>query len=334
MSASAAGETAGLLTLSDIRAAGERIGDLVVRTPVLAVPHPADADQVLWCKAESLQPTGAFKLRGAYNAILHQFEHAKAVGVVAQSSGNHGRAVAWLARRLGLRAIVVMPDAAPAPKVAAVRDLGGEVELVPPERRDVRPLELVEEHGFAYVPPYDDPRVIAGQGTAGVELIEDVAGLDTVLVPVSGGGLIAGIATAVKALSPTTTVIGVEPELAADATQSLREDRRVEWDAAATYRTIADGLRTTVLGVHPFAHIRQHVDDIVTVTEEQIAGAMRHLTLAGRLVVEPAGAVATAAWLHDLIGRTQGPTAAIISGGSVEPNLLAKTLMRPEPTST
>lgn len=131
-----ADETARLVTLSDIRAAGERIGDLVVRTPVLAVPHPVDAGQVLWCKAESLQPTGAFKLRGAYNAILHQFEHAKAVGVVAQSSGNHGRAVAWLARRLGIRAVVVMPDAAPTCKVAAVRDLGGEVELVP-DRKSV-----------------------------------------------------------------------------------------------------------------------------------------------------------------------------------------------------
>ena len=314
-----------LVDLDDIRDAADRIGDLALHTPLIPLPHPDDADRTLTCKAESLQPTGAFKMRGAYNAILQDLDRARTTGVVAQSSGNHGRAVAWVARRLGLRAVIVMPGAAPASKVAAVREQGAEVELVPAGRRDVRPRELVEQHGFAYVPPYDDPRIVAGQGTAGLELATDFPDLELLLVPVSGGGLISGVATAVKSLRPAVAVIGVEPELAADAQQSLREDRRVEWSTDQTYRTIADGLRTTSVGVLPFAHIRRYVDDIITVTEEQIRAAMRHLVLAGRLVVEPSGAVATAAWLHDLVG-TSNTTAAIVSGGSVEPSLLAEVV--------
>lgn len=319
-----AGRVVELVSVNDIRAAAERIDDLALHTPLIPLPHPDDADRSLMCKAESLQPTGAFKMRGAYNAILQDLYRARAVGVVAQSSGNHGRAVAWVARRLGLRAVIVMPDAAPASKVAAVQEQGAEVELVPAGRRDVRPHELVEQHGFAYVPPYDDPRIIAGQGTAGLELASDLPDLDLLLVPVSGGGLISGVATAVKSLRPDVTVVGVEPELAADAQQSVREDRRVEWSTDQTYRTIADGLRTTSVGVLPFEHMRRYVDDIVTVTEEQIRSAMRHLVLAGRLVVEPSGAVATAAWLHNLAGGSN--TAAIVSGGSVEPSLLAEVV--------
>lgn len=314
-----------LVTLADIDAAAARVADLAIRTPVIAVPHPEDADRVLHCKAESLQPTGAFKVRGAYNAIALQIDAARSRGVVAQSSGNHGRAVAWLARRLGLRAVVVMPDAAPATKVAAVRALGAEVELVGAHERDTRPLELVADEGLVHVPPYDDLRVIAGQGTVGRELVGQVDHLDTVLVPISGGGLISGVATAVKALSPTTRVVGVEPALAGDAAESLRTGRRVTWEAADTYRTVADGLRTTALGVHPWEHVRRHVDDIVTVSEEEILDAMRHLALAGRLVAEPSGATATAAWLAGHVAG-EGTVAAVVSGGSVDPALLAEVL--------
>ena len=318
-----AGMTPALVTLDDIAAAAERIGDLVLRTPVVALPHPDDAGVVLHCKAESLQPTGAFKVRGAYNALALQLDEARARGVVTQSSGNHGRAVAWLAWRLGLDAVVVMPDAAPAPKVDAVRALGARVELVVADERDARPRELAEEHGHVYVPPYDDVRVIAGQGTVGRELVEQVAPLDTVLVPVSGGGLISGVATAVKALSPATRMIGVEPELAADAAESFRTGRRVTWPSEATYRTVADGLRVTALGVHPWEHVRRYVDDIVTVTEDEILGAMRHLAVAGRLVAEPAGATAVAAWLAGRVPTGPG-SAAVVSGGSVDPALLAR----------
>jgi threonine dehydratase len=212
-----------LVGLSDIRAAAERIKDLVVRTPVIGLPHPVRVDELLHCKAESLQPTGAFKLRGAYNAISQVLDQARDKGVVAQSSGNHARAVAWLARRLDLHAVIVMPDAAPPSKIAAVRAFGVDVELVPAAVRDIRPLELAAEFGYVHIPPYDDPRVIAGQGTVGLELIEQLPDVDVILVPVSGGGLISGISTAVKALRPDVQIIGVEPELAADAAESLRQ---------------------------------------------------------------------------------------------------------------
>lgn len=314
-----------LVGLDDIRAAAGRIADLVLHTPMIALPHPDRPGDLLHCKAESLQPTGAFKLRGAYNAISQVLDQAREKGVVAQSSGNHARAVAWLAQRLGLHAVIVMPDAAPAPKVAAVRALGVEVELVPAAIRDTRPLELVAEHGYVHVPPYDDLRVIAGQGTVGLELVEQVPDVDVVLVPVSGGGLISGVSTALKALRPGVRVVGVEPELAADAAESLREGRRVAWEPERTYRTIADGLRTTTLGVHSWEHVRRYVDEIVTVSEDQIRAAMRHLAIAGRLVVEPAGAVAVAAWMHDLV-PTGPTTAAVVSGGSVDPALLSAVL--------
>jgi threonine dehydratase len=317
--------------LDDIRAAAERIADLVPRTPMIGLPHPTRPDDLLHCKAESLQPTGAFKLRGAYNCIAQVLDQAREEGVVAQSSGNHGRAVAWLAHRLGLRAVIVMPDAAPASKVAAVRALGAEVELVPAAIRDSRPLELVAEHGFVHVPPYDDLRVIAGQGTVGLELVEQMPDVEVVLVPVSGGGLISGVSTAVTALLPGVRVVGVEPELAADAAESLREGRRVTWEPSRTYRTIADGLRTTTLGVHPWEHVRRYVDEIVTVSDDQIRVAMRHLAVAGRLVVEPAGAVAAAAWMHDLV-PSSARTAAIVSGGSVDPALLSAVLVEGAPS--
>lgn len=319
----------GLVGLTAIDQAASRIADLVVRTPLLALPHPAGPHRRLWCKAESLQPTGAFKLRGAANAILGQLPRARSKGVVAQSSGNHARAVAYLARHLGLDAVIVMPDTTPAAKVDAVRALGPRIEIVPPDQRDVRPLELAEDHGHLHVPPYDDALVIAGQGTIGRELAEDLPDLDTVLVPVSGGGLISGVATALKALRPGVRVVGVEPELAADAAAGLRSGNRVEWSSAQTHRTVADGLRTTCVGVLPWEHIRRHVDDIVTVTDDQILAAMRHLALAGRLVAEPSGAAAAAAWLHEVPGaaaRSSGVAAAVVSGGSVDPLLLADVL--------
>lgn len=313
-----------LVSLADIRAAAERIQGVVLRSPVIALPHPADPDRLLHCKAESLQPTGAFKLRGAYNTISQVLETAREKGIVAQSSGNHARAVAWVARRLDLQATIVMPEATPRPKLEAVRALGARVEIVPNRERDQRAAELVAEHGSVHVPPYDDLRIIAGQGTVGLELVEQLPGVDVVLVPVSGGGLISGIATAVKSLRPQATVLGVEPELAADAQQSLRSGEHTAWDPDDTYRTLADGLRTPALGAHPWQHVRRYVDDIITVSEAGIRSAVRRLAVAGRLVAEPSGAVTTAAWLErDL---PSGRTAAIVSGGSIDPDLLAQVL--------
>lgn len=316
-----------LVTLADIRAAAQRIDDLVLRTPVIEVPHPEDPDRTLLCKAESLQPTGAFKLRGAYNAIVQVIDTARENGIVAQSSGNHARAVAWVARRLGLDAVIVMPEAAPQPKIDAVRALGARVDVVPNSQRDERAAQFVTERGSAHIPPYDDERIIAGQGTIGLELLEQVPDVDVILVPVSGGGLISGIATAVKSLRPEVRVIGVEPELAADAQQSLRSGERATWDVLDTYRTIADGLRTPSLGERTWPHVRRYVDDIVTVSEEQILDAVRHLAIAGRLVAEPSGAVTTAAWLTQELPA--GKTVAIISGGSTDPALLARILESP-----
>lgn len=315
-----------LVTIEDISAAAERISGRVVRTPL--VPFAcSDHDRQLWLKPESLQPTGAFKLRGAFNAILQRLDDARASGVVTHSSGNHARAVAWVARELGIRAVIVMPDAAPAVKVDGVRGLGAEVVIVTPAERDVRALELAERHGHVLIPPYDDADVVAGQGTVGLEIAADRPDVATVLVPVSGGGLIAGVATAIKARSPRTRVVGVEPELAGDAAESLRRGERISWTTEQTYRTIADGLRTTSVGEIPWQQIRRYVDDIVTVSEEEIRDAVRRLAVDARLVAEPSGAVPVAAHLHHAEElHLRGPVVAVVSGGNIAPEVLAQLL--------
>jgi len=315
-----------VVTIEDITAAAERIAGHVVRTPL--VPYPeAEPGRPLWFKPESLQPSGAFKLRGAFNAILQRLDDARARGVVTHSSGNHARAVAWVARELDLRATIVIPDAAPAVKVEAVRALGAEVVIVAPQDRDSRAFELAAEHGYVMIPPYDDAAIVAGQGTAGLEIAADLPGLVAVLVPVSGGGLIGGIATAVKALSPGTRVIGVEPELAADATESFRTGQRVSWTPEQTYRTIADGLRTTSVGEIPWRQIRAYVDDVITVSEDEIRDGVRRLASGARLVAEPSGAVPFAAYLHraDELG-VDGSVVAVVSGGNLAMDTLARII--------
>jgi threonine dehydratase len=315
-----------LVTVEDVRAAAERIAGHVVRTPL--VPYPvAEPGRPLWFKPESLQPVGAFKLRGAFNAILQRIDEARSRGVVTHSSGNHARAVAWVARELGLRATIVIPDAAPAVKVDAVRRLGAEVVIVAPEDRDTRAFELAAEHGYVMIPPYDDAAIVAGQGTIGLEIVADLSSLDGVLVPVSGGGLIGGIATAVKALSPGTRVIGVEPELAADAAESFRTGQRVSWTPEQTYRTIADGLRTTSVGEIPWRQIQKYVDDVITVSEDEIRDGVRRLAADARLVAEPSGAVPFAAYLHHAseLG-VDGNLVAVVSGGNLAMDTLARII--------
>ena len=310
-----------LVTLSDIQAAATRIKGLVVRTPLLPCPW-ADPERPLCLKPESLQATGAFKLRGASNALARLDAEQRARGVVAQSSGNHAQAVAYAARRLGIHATIVMPDTSPEVKIAATRSYGAEVVLVPPAERDVLPVRLAAEHGYTHIPPYDDARVIAGQGTVGLEIAADLD-VDVVLVPVSGGGLIAGVATAIKALSPRTAVIGVEPELAADAAESFRTGERVTWTPELTHRTIADGLRTTSVGVLPFEHIKRYVDGVVTVSEAEIVEAVGVLGRKSRLVAEASGAVATAAYLFHAGELPAGHAVAVLSGGNVDPEKYA-----------
>jgi threonine dehydratase len=316
-----------LVSLDDIYEARKQMPSQVFRTPL--VPFgPSDIERPLWLKAESLQPTGAFKMRGAYNKILRVAAAGPVRGIVAQSSGNHGRAVAYVAKDLGLKATIVMPMGAPEGKISAIRALGAEVIIVTPAERDIRAAELVDERGYISVPPYDDVDIIAGQGTLGLEIIEECPDVDVVLCPIGGGGLISGVATAVKSLRPSVRVIGVEPELAADAQESLRSGRRVQWDVSETYRTVADGLRTAGVGYAGWEHIHALVDDIVTVSESEIYDAVYRLATDVRLVAETSGAAALAAYLNRGNGTlpATGNHVAIVSGGSIDALALADIL--------
>ncbi|WP_433329613.1 threonine ammonia-lyase [Spirillospora sp. CA-294931] len=319
-----------LVPFAEIERASRRLSGVALRTPLVSfpMPGPADGPQLL-VKAESLQPIGAFKLRGAYSAIAALPKEERERGVVAHSSGNHAQAVAYTARRLGIRAVLVVPHTTPKVKVQACIAHGAEVVFVEPtmEDRIATAEKLAAAHGLALIPPFDDPRIIAGQGTIGREIVDDRPDTEVVLVPISGGGLIAGIATAVKILDPSIKVIGVEPELAADARASFRAGEPVSWRPEDTRRTIADALVAQRVGDLTFAHIREYVDDIVTVSEDEIRDAMRRLALSARLIAEPGGAVATAAFLSR---RDDLPAArtyvSVLSGGNVDPALLQEVL--------
>lgn len=318
-----------LVTLDDVRAAAARIASAVVRTPLLPCPWVGNersaADRGLWLKPENLQPIGAFKMRGAHNAVARLDEDARARGVVAYSSGNHAQAVAHAAAAAGITAHIVMPASTPQVKIDNTRSHGAEVVLVGDDEREAVAYEIVAERGAVLVPPFDHPDVIAGQGTAGLEIVEDIPDVDVVLVPVSGGGLASGIATAVTALRPDAKVIGVEPELASDARESFRAGELVDWPVADRFRTIADGLRSQPSEL-TFAHLRNRLHDIVTVTEDEIRSAMAALAQKGRLVAEPSGAVSTAAYLFRGDELPAGRTVAVVSGGNVDPALLADVL--------
>ncbi|WP_026212471.1 threonine ammonia-lyase [Longispora albida] len=305
-----------LVTIGEIEAAVTAIAGTAVRTPLLPSPW-ADADRLLWLKPENLQPVGSFKIRGARNAI-----RPGVPGVVTHSSGNHGLAVSYVASRLGIPVIIVAPDTTPEVKLAAMRDSGATVLTVPPEERLIRAEGVAAARGYPIIPPFDHRDVIAGQGTIGHEIATDLPGVRVVLVPVSGGGLASGVGTAIRALAPQATILGVEPELAADAAESLRAGRIVAWPVADVQRTIADGLRNPSLSDLTFAHLRTVLDGIITVTEEEIRAAMGVLARRSRLVAEPSGAVATAAYLYHREEMPTGDTVAIVSGGNVDPALL------------
>lgn len=313
-----------IVSLSEIREAAERIRGVATRTPLL------QWDDTTWLKPESLQPVGAFKMRGAYNKLASLTDAERARGVVTYSSGNHAQAVARAARLLGAKAVICMPENAPRVKVDGVLRDGAEIVTTgnDSEERHRRALRLVEEHGLVMVEPYDDPAIIAGQGTCGLEIVEDLPEVTSVLVPVSGGGLSSGVATAVKALRSSARVIGVEPELAADAKESLERGELVHWTADQTVRTMADGLRTNSLGPLPFEHLRRFMDEIVTVSEDEIADAMRQLARRARLVVEPSGAASMAAHLSESAPHREDDDArvVIISGGNVDPELFLRIL--------
>ena len=279
----------------------------------------------LYLKPENLQPIGAFKLRGAYNKIASLSAEERNRGVITYSSGNHGQGVAYAARALGAKAVIVMPSNAPAIKREAAAAMGAEIVLVGPSslERQTRAEELAARHGYVIVPPFNDQKIIAGQGTMGLEILEELPGVETVLVPVGGGGMLSGVATAIKLSKPGAKVIGVEPEVAADAQASLRAGKIMQSAAEQTSQTIADGLRTQSIGTINFEHMRRYVDDIVTVSEDEILQATRWLATNPRTVAEPSGAVAVAGFLfhQEQLPRTV-MNVAIISGGNIDPQML------------
>lgn len=304
-----------LVTLDRIQAAAERIRGVAVRTPLLPW------EDGVWLKPESLQPVGAFKMRGAYNRLSSLTDAERAAGVITYSSGNHAQAVARAARLLGIAAVIVMPEDAPPLKIDRVQADGAELILAAPGNDARRALaeQLAADRGLTLVPPYDDPEIIAGQGTCGLEIVEDLPNVGEVLVPVSGGGLISGIAAAVKALAPGARIIGVEPEDAADARESLAAGEIRAWPTERTHQTIADGLRVNRVGNLPWVHIQALVDEIVTVSDDDLREAMRQLAGRARLVVEPSGAASMAAHLTGAAGPLHAPRVIVLSGGNVDP---------------
>jgi threonine dehydratase len=304
------------------------VKNVALRTPLVFYPQSTPAHQ-LYFKAENLQPIGSFKLRGAYNKIASLAPAERRRGVIAHSSGNHAQGVAYAARELGIKAVIVLPSTAPKIKVEATRALGAEIVISGPTSPERIALaeELAAEKGFVMVPPYNDEMIIAGTGTIGLEIFDDLDDVKLVLAPISGGGLLSGIATAIKLRKPNVKVVGVEPELAADAQASFRSGKIITFDAAQVGRTIADGLRTTPVGEIPFAHIYKYVDDIITVTEQEIRESVKRLLLEARLLAEPSGAVSAAAWFFH---RDKLPPAkkavAVISGGNIAPEMLKEIL--------
>lgn len=311
------------ITYDDVAAAHERIRGSVHRTPVLTSrSFDARAGARLLFKAENLQRVGAFKIRGAMNAVATLTDKQKAAGVVAFSSGNHAQAIALAAREHGVDATILMPEDAPAGKVAATRDFGAHVVRFDryTEDREALAEEISLRRGATIIPPFDHPAIMAGQGTAAKELLEDAGPLDALLVPLGGGGLLSGSALAARALAPDITIYGVEPAAGNDGQLSFRSGEVVQ---IPTPDTIADGAQTRSLGHHTFPVIRELVDDIVTVTDEQLASATVLLAERLKTLVEPTGALAAAAALTGAVDVEGLRVGVILSGGNVDLDRLA-----------
>ena len=311
-----------MVSLDDIRGARERIRPIAKLTPLVDVSRLAG--RPLWLKCESLQPGGAFKIRGAYNMIAQLTGEQRRRGVITYSSGNHGQAVALAARETGAPAIVVMPTTAPGIKVEGARGFGAEVvfEGTTSLHRRARAEAIAGERGLTMVPPFDHEWIIAGQGTLGLEILEQLPDVATVLAPIGGGGLVSGVAAAVKQSRPDVHVIGVEPSGAAGMKRSIEagEVRTLEGSTS-----IADGLMAARPGDLNFAHVRQFVDRIDTVDDPEIAAAVRWLFVRAKIVAEPSGAATVAAALRDTAAYA-APVVAIVSGGNLDPADLAKYL--------
>ena len=333
-----------MITLSDLETARTRLEGITKHTRLIefnptlvgaqtGMPHVSpplrdvgiDASRQLFLKPENHQPIGAFKLRGAYNKIASLSELERQKGVISYSSGNHAQGVAYAARALHTKSVIVMPNNAPQIKREATAKLGAEIVIVGPgsDERKNKAEELAAHHGYVIVPPYNDEKIIAGQGTIGLEILEDLPDVETILAPVGGGGLISGVAAAIKLTNVRVKVIGVEPELAADAQASLRAGKIIQWPAEQVSRTLADGLRTQSIGPINFDHIRAYVDDIITITEAEIRQAMKYLNSNPDTIAEPSGAVSVAGFLFHSNELPQTKlNVAIISGGNIEPHML------------
>jgi threonine dehydratase len=306
-----------LVSLEDLRAAAAGLRNVAIRTPLLRAESLSDElGAPILLKPEMLQRGGAFKFRGAWTFISRLSPEARERGVVAPSSGNHAQAVALAARLYGVPATVVMPTTVTPAKREGAERLGARVVLAGTTTKDRmdRALELVEQHGMTLVPPFDDATIIAGQGTVGLEIVEDMPEVETVLVPVGGGGLSAGVATAVKRLRPHVRVVGVEPSGAPKLTRAREAGEPVTLTGT---RSIADGLMSIRVGAVPFAHHQAFLDEVVTVDDAAMVRAMRHLLDRCKLVAEPSGAITVAALMERVV-EPRGTTVAILSGGNIE----------------
>lgn len=309
--------------LEALRSAARGLEGVALRTPLIDMPAlSARLGVPVAAKCEHLQPIGAFKIRGAYTAVSRIPAGLRARGVITYSSGNHGQAVAFAARLLGTHAVVVMPERAPAIKVEGVKRQGGEVVFAGNSSADrhARAVALVEERGLTMVPPYESLHVIEGQGTCGLEILDARPDVETILVPVGGGGLIAGIAAAVAAVKPSVQVIGVEPIAAAKLARALEAGRPTRLPLGAS---LADGLLPLSIGTLPFAVLSRVVREAVQVSEDEIAAAVRYLYDELQFVTEPSGAVTTAALLNGQV-RPTGSTVVVISGGNVDPDVFRR----------
>jgi threonine dehydratase len=314
------------ISFADVTAAAEVIAGVAHRTPVLTSRLINDlTGYQLYFKCENFQRVGAFKFRGAYNALSRLSAGAKAGGVVTHSSGNHAQGLALAAKLLGIAATIVMPDDAPASKLAATRSYGAEVILYDRQQRDRAEIaaELVAERHLTLVHPYDQPHIMAGQGTAALEFLEEVPDLEVLVAPIGGGGLLSGCATAAKARNPSIRIFGVETDTSDDWRQSFQKNEPVR---IAPPNTIADGIRTQQPGELTFPVVRHYVDDILVVSDAQVIEALKLLFLRMKIVVEPTGAVAPAAVLQRLVGRPGRKVGVIISGGNIDPAMIAALL--------
>jgi threo-3-hydroxy-L-aspartate ammonia-lyase len=315
-----------LPSYADVVEAAERIRGVAHKTPVMtSLTANALTGAQLYFKCENFQRMGAFKFRGAYNAISQFSETQRHGGVLTYSSGNHAQAIALSAKLLGIKAVIIMPHDAPASKVAATREYGGEIISYDRYKEDREGIakRVSEEHGMTLIPPYDHPHVMAGQGTAAKELIEEVGRLDYLFVCLGGGGLLSGCALSAKALNPRCKVIGVEPEAGNDGQQSFRKGEIVTIDVP---KTIADGAMTTHLGQYTFPVIQQYVDDIVTVTDRQLTDTMKFFAQRMKIVVEPTGCLATAAAMSGTLPVGGKNIGVVLSGGNIDLDLYARLL--------